>query len=136
MCELTGARIIGIAEAHGTGQALDLRLASREKVPPGCAFRVAPQILVPFSLGELGRFSRIDTDADDLEIAARFERHPTQTANQTVQYLRAQHGALVIDQRQDHRLAAEELRQRRLVAVLITEFEIERSLRVDRKSTR
>ena len=73
----------------------------------------------------------IDAHCYDIKFAAYVEAdNSVHRSGKSVQYLRAQHGALVIHQHQDDRLLAKVLLQLDCLAVLIIESQIERDLLV------
>ena len=82
--------------------------------------------------GGLGGVLGIEADGDDFEVLAGIERDGLQAAGQAVQDLGAEHGAAVIDGRQDHRLAAlEEGGERNVAAGFVLEVEVERDLLIE-----
>ena len=93
---------------------------------------VAPQVHLLLAAGGLRRVLGIEADGDDFEILAGVERDGFQTAGQPVEDLGAQHGAAVVDRRQNHRLAAlEERGERDVASGFILEHEVERDLLVE-----
>jgi hypothetical protein len=72
------------------------------------------------------------TYRDDLELLPDIERQRSQGAHQAVQHQRAQHRTFVIDQRQDHRLAAVEVvLELHRFAGFVAERQVEGHLRVE-----
>ena len=78
----------------------------------------------------LRRFARIEADRDHIVILARRERQDFGRPHHAIQDLRAQHRAVVIDQRQHHGTLAEVLAQLHRIAVFVPERRVERQLRI------
>jgi len=76
--------------------------------------------------GQLGRLAGIDADNDDLEILAGVHLHHLQCAGQAVHLLRAEHGAVVIDQREDGGVFAEVVAQPHRVAMVVYKLGVQR----------
>ena len=75
--------------------------------------------------------ARVDAYRNDIKFAAYVEAdNSVHRAGESIQYLRAQHGALVIHQHQNDRLLAKVLLQLDCVAVFIIESQIKRDLLV------
>ena len=91
---------------------------------------VSPQINFLDLPGDVGSFVGIDAYAHHIEIPAQVEIHDVQRAGQTVEDLAAQHGAAVIDEREDHRTLVEVIAQRHKVSCLIAKMQIQGQLLV------
>jgi hypothetical protein len=92
---------------------------------------VALQIDALLSCGQIRSLGGINADHDHAEVLAGHKAHHLQRARQPVQLLRAKHGALVINQRQNRRLLAEVTRQLHLLACIVGEGERERQLLIE-----
>ena len=79
---------------------------------------------------ELRGLLRIEAHGDDVELLANAEFEHAERARQAVQHLRAEHRALVIHEREDHRPLAEEVAEPHVAAGFILEWQFERHLRV------
>ena len=127
MSELAGRGVVGVAESYGSGQGFDLRLVAGEKVPAlgtaGAAIEAGIELML--DVGENGSLAGIDADGDDVEILADLERQLLGAVQKAVQHFRAQHRALVIDEREDDRLLSKELAQGDGVALLVAKGEVE-----------
>ena len=83
--------------------------------------------VVPLQVGrllrrrQLRRLLRIEAHGDDVELLADAELQHAQRARQAVQHLRAEHRALVVHERQDHRPLAEELAEPHVTAGFVLE---------------
>ena len=75
------------------------------------------------------RLSRIEADQHDLEVATGVERRHPHRARDGVQHLRAEHGAIVINERQDHgAFLIEEATEQDIFAVFVFACEVQRYL--------
>src|SRR6267378_493768 len=75
--------------------------------------------------GQLRRLARIKTDRDHVKLFANIERHLSERTHHSIQDLIAKHRTRVINQRQHHGLAFEELTEPNVAALLIFENCIE-----------
>ncbi len=117
-----------VAEAGGVADCVDGRLLPGEVVPS--VGRLGPSIalqvegLLPG--GDLRRLAGVDADEDDVEVLARSEMHHHQSAGNAVHLLRAEHGAVVIDQRQNRGALAEVVAQAHGLARVVDELRVQR----------
>src|SRR5262245_11302578 len=127
-------RVPDVAKADGLRQCLNRRLVAGQELP--ARFRAGPvipgQIFRLLRRRQLGPFTRVETHGQIDELLAGRHRQPLHSAEQAVQNLRAEARAVVIDQRQNDRLVFEILRQLHRSSVLISEFQIERNLIVQK----
>ncbi len=129
---LIDLRIVGVAETDRRRQRLDRRLASGQEVHVGRRLRMvvaAEKVLLSLG-GHRRRLAGIEAHEDDVELLAGSERHAFERPDQPVQHLRAEHRALVIHEREQHRPLAEVLAERDLLARLVGERQVERDLLV------
>src|SRR5690242_8402334 len=129
MRELAGSGIVGVPEAYGLGEKLDLCFVSREEVPSARASgtTVKSRVQLVFYLGKDRAFAGIDTHGHNGKISADFEGQFFCAAQNSVQNLGAQHRALVIHERQNDRLFSKKVPQGHGLAVLVAKREIERN---------
>src|SRR6266702_1801866 len=81
----------------------------------------------------LRSIARIEADENDLVVAARIEGKHAQNAHHTHLNLVAQHGAMVINEGEDHGLPTEELAKLNVTAGFIAKMQTERHLAVERR---
>ena len=73
-------------------------------------------------------FARIEADGKDVELVADIELQHSQRALQSAEDFSTEHGALVVDEVQDHWLFAKVICQTNLLAVFVVESEFGRDL--------
>ena len=101
--------VVRVAEADGVGERAGCSRrvrsgsASRRPSPAARSARGRPASSAPPARA----FPRVDADRDDVELLADVEVQHLQRAGDAVEHLRAEHRALVIDQREQHRPLAE-----------------------------
>ena len=124
---------LDVAEADGFGQRVDIGLRAGKKMPAIGGFRaaIALQISALLGRGQIRGLGGIDADHDNVEVLAGSEPHHLESAGEAVELFRAEHGALVVDQRQDGRLLAEVTGQRHLFSRVVSKREAEWQLRVE-----
>ena len=106
------------------GERLDRRLAPRQEVDVARVGRAdvpAHEVLLALG-GHRRRFARVEAHDHDLVLLADRERDALQRSGESVQHLRAQHRAAVIDERQHDRPRPEELAELHGRALLVAEF--------------
>src|SRR5439155_14919762 len=122
-----------VAEARRFGEPIDRRLPTGEEVP---ASRGAGP-LVAVEIRRLLRGSKrrllpwIEADDDHVEIAAWVERQELECARQAVEHLRAQHRAVVVDERKDDRPRAEIVAETHGAAVFLGEQDVKWHLPIE-----
>jgi hypothetical protein len=97
----------------------------------GARTPVTLQVGLLLCRGEPGPFLRIDADRNDVELLADVEVEHLQRAGHSVEHLGAEHRALVIHHRQQHRAFAEVIPELDVLAVLVDARQIERHLLAD-----
>src|ERR1035441_782867 len=119
-----------IAKAHRLGQSVDVRLGAGQEMPARRRFRmpIALQVDPLLGRGQFRPFGGIDAHDNYIEVLAGNELHHLQCARQAIQFLRAQHGALIVNQRQNRRAPTKVTRQLHLLAGVVGEGERERQL--------
>src|SRR4029077_13079612 len=128
MGELAGSGIVGVTEAYRLRQGLDVCPVARQKMPAlrGSASAIKSGIKFVLYVREDGPFGRINAHRHNREILADLKRQFLGGAQKPVENFRAQHRALIVDERQNHGFLPEELPQGHRLAVLIAKSEIER----------
>ena len=101
-------RIVRVTKSHRIRQLLDLRLLAGQKMPALRRSRpvVHPRVSALLGLGHQRPVRRIDAHGHHFVSLPMSSEFPS-AARHRVQHLRAQHRALVIHQRQNHRLLPE-----------------------------
>ena len=126
-------RVPCVTEANGLRQRINLVFFSGKEMPAfsGACAAIALEISLFSCGGVLRLVARVDAHCYDIKFTANIElANSKHCAGKSVQYLRAQHGALVIHQHQNDRLLAKVLLQLDCLAVFIVESQIERDLLV------
>src|SRR5688572_27180122 len=77
-----------------------------------------------------GYFSGIKTDGNHLKLLTDIESQGLETAHQTVQHLSAEHRAVIVNQSQKHRLAAEVFSKLDRTSGFVSKPQLERHWRV------
>src|SRR5207244_12228469 len=77
---------------------------------------------------ERRRCARVATNAYHFILIARPKRQHTKRLSHAIEHLRAEHRAIVIDEREDDRTFAKILPQFHLLAALVAKYKIERQL--------
>ncbi len=131
--ELVVGRVVAVAEADRPRELVNRPLFAGEEVPAGLGARsaVALQVGALLGRGQLRRLARVETNGQNVEVAAHVERHLQQGADQSVEHLRAEHRAAVVRQDQDDRPLAEVVAEPDGLPRLIAEGQVERHLRVE-----
>ncbi len=80
---------------------------------------------------DLGRLVGRNAHVDDVEIAANVEAKDAQVRDEALHRDAAEHRALVVDERQDHRTVAEVVAQRDRRSRLVDELQVERQRRAE-----
>ncbi len=124
--------VVGVPEADRARQHRDLRLVPGQEVPSfsGAVAAVPPHVVRLLRAGELRRIARIEAHRDDVEVLPDRKVQRAQRARQPVEHLGAEHRALEVVQRQDHRPAAEVVAELHGAAGLVLERQVQRNLRV------
>ena len=104
-----------------------------QEMPAGGGIGTTVAVDVIFLLGRrhLGRFARIEAYGDHIEFVTHVELHQTHGAGKAGQSFSTEHGAVVINQVQDERLAAEVVAQLYGLAGVVAEDEVGRNLSVE-----
>src|SRR5438445_6168510 len=128
MGELPEALVPDVAEARRFGEPIDRRLPTGEEVPAsrGAGALVAVEIRRLLRGSKRWLLTWIEADDDHVEIAAGVERQELERARQAVEHLRAQHRAVVVDERKDDRPRAEVLAETHGAALFVGERDVER----------
>src|SRR5579859_1724814 len=117
-------------EADSACKLLDLRVFTHQKMPAicGAGATVHSGVKRLLGFGQDRLFGRVNADGEDVEILADRERNLLEAAIKAVKHLGAQHRAAVIDERENHGLASDEiLAQLNGLAMLVTKGEAERN---------
>ena len=125
--------VVDVAEAHGLGQLLDGSLLAGEEVPAlgGAGPAVAGDVglLLRRPPSRVSRGSKLTvTTLNSLPTVNGMSR---MACDQPVEHQRAEHGAAVVGQHQDHRLLAEIIAQPHRLAGLIGERQVQGHLLVE-----
>src|SRR5688572_2578966 len=130
MRELSRRFVPLITEPGGGGHAANGRLISSQKMPAVRRVGCIPvrEVSALFGVRALGRITWVEADDDDLEVPAWHVRQRLQRRRDAVQRQRAQHRALVIDKRHDHRLAPEIIAKLHCAPGLVLQHCVERHL--------
>ena len=96
-----------------------------------CGPAVALEVRLLLGCRQPRAFPRVDADRDDVELLADVEVQHLQRAGDAVEHLRAEHRALVIHQREQHRPLAEVVAELDVPPGLVDERQIERHLFVE-----
>ena len=124
---------LDVAEADRLGERIDIGLRTGQEVPSvgGFGTAIAFHVLALLCCGQIGALGGIDADHDDVEVLAGKVANHFQSAGQAVEFLGAQHGAAIVNQRKNRRAPAEVGTQRDLLACVVSKRQVERQLRVE-----
>ncbi len=119
-----------VPKAHRLGQCVDVGLRPGHEMPARRRIRASVPLQVGALLGrgQVRALARIDAHHNHIEVLAGYEAHHLQGPCQPVQFLRAQHGALVVNQRQNRRTLAEVAAQLHLLPMVVGKGERKRQL--------
>src|SRR5215213_344827 len=136
MRKLFGRFVVVIAKAGGVSQLRDVFRVACQKVPAvgGVRAHLLRQVIDInfFLLGcEFACLARVEADCDDVKLFTDLKRQYTKRRHHSVEYLRAKHRTVVIDERQDDGLMSEVLAEFYLLPAFVTEDEIERQLLIE-----
>ena len=97
----------------------------------GIGAAVAADVIFLLRCGHLGSLARIEAYGDHVELVADIKLYEAHGAGEAGQSFAAQHGAVVINQIQDERFAAEVITEPYGLSGFVAEGEIGRQLRVE-----
>src|SRR5258708_4621726 len=126
-------RVPCVAEAHGLCQCIDLVFLAGKEMPAlgGAGPAIALDVSRLRGSGVFRLVARINAYSYNVEFPANVEADDAiHRASKTVQYLRAQHWALVVHQHQNNGLLPEVLLQLDGLAAFVIESKIQRDLLV------
>src|SRR6185369_3613423 len=123
-------------KAGGVSQLRDVFCVACQKVPAACGvcahlLRQVIDVNLFLLCRELAGLARVEADGDDVKLFSDLEREYTKRRHHAVEYLRAKHRAVVVDERQDDGLVSEVLAEFYLLPALVAEDEIEGQLLIE-----
>src|ERR1700693_1282881 len=109
MRELAGLGVVFVLKTCGLGERVDGLLRSGQEMPSlSCAgTSISLQEFYFLCRSHRWGLAGIEADGKDVELVADIEFEHAQSALQAAEDFSAEHGALVIDEVQDHRLFSE-----------------------------
>src|SRR5262245_29866759 len=105
MCELACLVIPHVPKSHRLSEGGDRSLVTGQKMPAALCSWPLVAIDVDFLLGgsDLGCLARIEADCEHVKLFPGVKLEHAQRAGGSIEYLVAQHGAIKVNQGQNHR---------------------------------